>query len=271
MPDTSAFKRPTLTITSTQIKPPLLLTALLLGAGASAFVFWQGVTSPAGRAAQGSVSALPRVLHPQLVAGLDAMRRGDLATARERFRQVPANDPAYLIALDNLVTVEEHLAGPHSVVSLLEGLAAQQPQNPEIYLRLGRAYYRAGRYSEALQAAARAFQLDPSSSPASYDLGLFFLAAGDLPRSIDAYLRAIQQDRESFHVAEALAALRRHHESRPADPDPHFPLALFYQSLGWPEQELNELERYLAMNPQGPAVEVARQRLAAARRASDRD
>jgi tetratricopeptide (TPR) repeat protein len=217
-------------------------------------------------AADGSAEkADPVELHPELLEAQKALGERDLRKARRHLEAVPADDPSYLLALDALTTVCVTLGELESALQIYEELVELKGEDPQLFLGMGWVQYRLERFGEAELATLRAIELAPEDPGARYNVALFRLAAGRLPEAITAYQRAMKRDFEMAYVRTARAHLLGMQEARPDFPDVHYVLAYFANSLGNHREEIDELERYLAMDPQGPAVEVAIGRLEEAR------
>ena len=149
---------------------------------------------------------------------------------------------------------------------MFKKLVVLQPRNADVRATTAWAYYRLGRLVEAEIFALAAIDINPQHLGARYNLGLFRLAGGSLPRAIDSYRDVMLDDPEGLHVTRALEDLLYLAQERPEFADAHYGLAYFSNAMGQIELEVEHLEKYLALNPSGPAVEVARTRLAEARK-----
>ncbi len=125
--------------------------------------------------------------------------------------------------------------------------------------------YRLGDFEAAELCALRVLEIEPEDATTRYGVALFRLMQGRLPEAMDTYRRAMEQNTSREQITEALERLLVAHEERPDAPQVHYALAFFAESLGRPEQEIEELRHYLATEPTGPTAELARTRLAEVR------
>jgi tetratricopeptide (TPR) repeat protein len=209
-------------------------------------------------------------VHPDLQAGLDAVRDNRLEEASESFAKVPEGDPGYANALSNLAAIQLQLGELQGSWMTLMQLSALQPDNPDVYAAIGWVLYLLGRNAEAEMAALRAIELDDNHVAARYNVALYRLVQNRLPEAIKAYHRAMSRDGAMQYVGAAREHLVELQRNRPEFAEVHYALAYFANAVSNTEMEIEELEKYLALNPGGPAVEVARSRLAEAKEASRR-
>lgn len=238
---------------------------LLLLAAAGACQRAQEEPGPETDLAAAKSAAAPADMHPGLQAAAQALAAQDLPGARDHLESVPPGDPSYPSALANLLTVYASLGEMEAVAESYAKLAAVRTGDPQLFLGMGWAQYRLGRFAEAEVSALRAIELSAEDPEPRYNVAFFRLAQGRLSEAIEAYHRAMKLDFEMGFVYEARGHLVLLKEQRPDFADVHYALAYFANSLGDRSEEMNQLERYLAMDPQGPAVEVARTRLTEAR------
>jgi tetratricopeptide (TPR) repeat protein len=223
----------------------------------------RSLSPPRGSTAQGGE-------HPDLIAGREALAAGRLDEARQHLERVPADHASYLLAQSELATVHAALGDPELALRMLEQITRMETGNPDLFVNQGWILYSVGRLEEAELAALRAIELAPDAVAPRYNVALFRVAQGRLPEAIEAYRRAMLRDAAMGYVARAREHLVQLTLTHPDFADPHYALAYFANSLGNRREEIDELERYLAMDPSGPAVEVARERLAEARQATQR-
>lgn len=243
---------------------PAVALLLVLGAGGCGTEDGEG---PRAVPAAEEQAELPAGLHPELLAAQEALEAREIGEARRHLEAVPPDDPSYLIALSNLTTVYAALGELESALETYRRLAELKSDDPKVFLGQGWVEYQLGHLEGAELCALRAIELAPEDPEARYNVAFFRLAQGRLPLAVVSYHRAMLRDVGMPYVATARGNLLRLQEERPDFPDVHYALAYFANSLGNRRDEVEELERYLAMDPVGPAVEVARSRLAEAREA----
>ena len=247
------------------IKTLLLFLSLMALLSAGVFFIernWTRIVTPAGQASEDG----PDNLHPDLAAGLAALRANRLDEARNRLEKLQPTDPGYPLALINLTVACERLGDLEAALEAATELITVEPEDSKAWIRMSWVQYRLGRYREAEFSSVRALEVDPTNIPARYDAALFRVAQGRTPEAINAYTRAFKRDQFGhsylFQAHDHLLELR---SNRPDLPSVHYALAFFANSLGWREREIEELERSLSLESTGPAAEAARTNLAKAR------
>lgn len=72
-----------------------------------------------------------------------------------------------------------------------------QPQNANLYIKLGQAYWKGGQYQEAFETFKEALKLAPSSAAAHNWMGAFLMGRGNLPDAISELRKAVSLDPQS--------------------------------------------------------------------------
>jgi len=245
-----------------------LLVAGLFAVVVAASIFYSRAIrqSPAIETAETTPAALESAfLHAGIQDGLRAVQDTRLEDARTSFESVPSSDPGYLIARQNLVAVLVRSGDLAGAATVLQEIAALQPDNPSIAEHLAWAYYGLADYERAELYALRGLEIDGRLTHLRYAVGLFRLASGRTIEAIPAYKRAMEADTKRTHVTEALTRLMTLGQERPELSAVHYTLAFFANALRRKELEIQELEKYLAAEPTGPIADTARARLAEAR------
>jgi tetratricopeptide (TPR) repeat protein len=251
----------------------VFLGLLILVIAASLYFVRTTRTGEERESAQGGPAAAAQpaseaiALHPNIIAGLEALKEFRTAEARELFMQVPEDDPSYGEALKNLANIQWQEGDYEGALTSYSMLSTLFPNDIVTYINLSWAQYRLGLYADSELSTLRALEIAPDSVAARYNVAFFRLAQGDIPASMLAYHRAMRRDGAMEYVGTAREHLLQMQAARPDFPDVHYALAFFANSIGNRQLEMEELELYLAMDPEGPAVEVARARLAEAREA----
>jgi tetratricopeptide (TPR) repeat protein len=207
-------------------------------------------------------------MHPDLLAGVNALHADDLELALEHLGRVPVDDPGYALALQNLGATQMRVGELEAAVETLSELVRVQPENATAHDVLGWAYYEWGRLDDAELCALRAVEVDAHHLPARYNVALYRVAGNDPAAAIHAYHRALRLDAQATHVSMSIDALTRLHETRPELPAVHYALAFLHKTLGRRALEEQELEHFLALESAGPVADVARARLDEARQAA---
>ncbi len=253
------------------LRTALVFSGLLLAVIAASFFYSRTIRGlPAVPApSTGTTGALPdaRELHPDVAAGIEALRAERFEQARQLLESIASSDPSYLIALQNLAAAHTALGDFDSALRVLGELAERQPDDPNLYLSLAWAQHRVGLDGEAERSTLWALEVDPRNLAARYAVAYFRVARGALAGAIRAYHRAVQQDVSQTHLLQAAQDLEQLQDGRPDLAEVHYALAYFARLLGDSTVEQEELDAYLAMEPSGPAAEVARERLAEVRQA----
>jgi hypothetical protein len=81
-------------------------------------------------------------------------------------------------------------------------------------------------------------------------------------RAVQAYGRAIARDTQGAHFLQARLDLQKLRDERPDLAASHYLLAFVANRLGERAEERFELEQFLLLEPEGPAAELAREKLA---------
>ena len=171
-----------------------------------------------------------------LLAGRMLFRREMVPTAKEFATKALELDPQ--IPLGHALLGEISLAGEHldEAIAELEKERVRDPLDGPVYDRLGDAYYRAGRYTEAQQSLQRALLLEPDATGPYILLGKVLLQRHD-PVGASTYLeRAALMD--------------------PANYRTHALLGQAYRALGRREDASRELQKAQSLQAaSGPKLE----------------
>jgi predicted AlkP superfamily phosphohydrolase/phosphomutase/Tfp pilus assembly protein PilF len=84
------------------------------------------------------------------------------------------------------------------------------PQSPRIAANLGSALAQASRYTEGLPELERALALQPSSTIALNNIGMFYARQKDYGRALDFWNRSLAVDPRQPNIRQALEAVRTH-------------------------------------------------------------
>ena len=85
------------------------------------------------------------------------------------------------------------VAGAQKMISQIEAAVVSESatQQAAVHLAIGRAFLQTGHMQKAVTRAQRALELNPTYREGHFDLGLFYVAAGDMAMATQAYERAI--------------------------------------------------------------------------------
>ena len=195
------------------------------------------------------VAMAPSVRTPRIPAevssGYEALRTGDLATARRQYQAALAVDPRNLDALLGLATTEARdLNRPAAIghyrralevdprnATALAGLAAladqgrgeslepqlladiqRYPAQPALRVALGNVYAAQGRWSDAQAAYFEAHRLDPANADVAFNLAVALDQLGKSKLAATFYRRALEAARGQPAQFDPAAATRRAQE-----------------------------------------------------------
>ncbi len=142
------------------------------------------------------------------------------------------------------------------------------PDNVDIWVRLGRLYYVLGRHEESLEILLKSLELEPSGSIQHYLLGLVLEKIGNLPQAIRAYQEAIALNANFvdaynnlgnllLNVGQAEQAKAVYRQAVAANPN-HFGSYLNLGNVLLSQQEVEEAiatyETALQLNPHNPDI-----------------
>lgn len=179
---------------------------------------------------------------PELGAGYEALRQGDLANARRYYQAALAGDPNGIDALLGLATVEGRagdragaqrlyrkvltldaknataLAGlaavadlsrPESIEPTLRADIARYPNSAALHMTLGNLYASQSRWADAQSAFFEAHRLDPQNADVLYNLAVALDNLNQAKLAGDFYRRALAQAKGQAVQFDARAAERR--------------------------------------------------------------
>jgi len=188
----------------------------------------------------------PRVL-PEVAAGYEALRRGDLPAARRSYQAALAGDPTSVDAMLGLATVDARtgerasaarhyrralafdarnataLAGlaavadysrPEQLEASLKADLARYPQSAALHMTLGNLYASRSRWPDAQAAFFEAHRLEPANADILYNLAVSLDNLGQSKLAADYYRRSLSQARGNAVQFDARAAERRLAELR---------------------------------------------------------
>lgn len=249
------------------IRTILIFVALIVAVlGASLFYRRAADPTPQGAVAQ-PTQIDETTLHPEMRKGLEALREERAEDAIAHFQAVPDDSSDYGAALLR-AAVELAKRGDieQAQVSIYE-LSQRHPDNPETLAVLGWLFYLGEDYDRAELAALRTLEINPGHVAARYNLALYRTAQGRSQASVRSYLRALREDPDGAEIALHRERLSVYHDDHPYEPAAHYALAFIANSTQDRETEVEELEHYLELVPEGTEADGARQRLQEAREA----
>lgn len=138
--------------------------------------------------------------------GLFLAERGDADRARRELEAAIAIEPAYEAAHANLADLERALGQDEAALRVLDAGLAQLPESAALEHARGLALVRLGRAGEAMEALARAVELDPGSSRFAYVHAVALHGAGERERAIALLERTAAAHPAEPALREALVA-----------------------------------------------------------------
>jgi tetratricopeptide (TPR) repeat protein len=213
----------------------------------------------------------------QLRRGDEAFDRGDLASARQHYEQARAtapSSPRSPVRLVRLRCAELGLSMAYAeapqhpeleqMVSTLDGLLREHPEDGAAQLERGRLLLVLGDAERARSGLTRAVQLDSSQPEAHSALGLAYLASGHAQRALDeleiaARLAPDQAERLTNlgtaymlrgRVSEAIASYERALLLAPNDPRTHGDLGAAHLANNRADRALPHLLRASELAPE---------------------
>ncbi|MGA2592701.1 MAG: tetratricopeptide repeat protein [Bryobacteraceae bacterium] len=147
--------------------------------------------------------------------GEQALRRGDLDGAAQRFLQVLALAPADVGAHTNLGVVYMRQQKWKQALAELEAARKLAPQVPGIRLNIGLSYYRQGEYGKATQPLESVVEDQPQSTQARRLLGLCYFFQeryADAVRVLEAAWPDANNDLSYLYVLAVAAGNASRHE-----------------------------------------------------------
>jgi tetratricopeptide (TPR) repeat protein len=201
-----------------------------------------------------------------LAKALDAHLAGDMPQAERLYGEVLEADPAHVLALTNLATVQLQSGRLSQGVEALRRSLRLSPAQPIALNNLGNALRALDRPEEALDAYARAIACDPGYADALNSRAALLEVLGRLEEAAQAYGAAADAQPASAaprhaegltlyrlgRMEPALAALRQAAALAPDSPDVHNDLGALLDENGLPEPAVEAFGRALALKPQFP-------------------
>ncbi len=189
----------------------------------------------------------PRSVPADVTSGYEALRRGNLASARRSYEAAIGNDPTSVDARLGLATIDARsgnrssaaaqyrrvldldprnataLAGlasladysrPESLETQLQADLARAPDSPALRFTLGNLYASQSRWREAQAQYFEAHRLDPGSGDILYNLAVSIDQLGQARVAADYYRRALEAARDQGAQFDPAPVARRLAEIR---------------------------------------------------------
>jgi tetratricopeptide (TPR) repeat protein len=194
---------------------------------------------------------IPDSLWEQKMAWAKARaREGRLEEAEELYRELVAEDPSSVRALNNLGVLLDEMGDPEGAVAQLRIARKIEPQNREVMGNLGAALGALGRYAEAEEELLTAFRADPSDLQIRGNLGILLFRRGLYEQAVTELAAVCAEKPEDglpfFYIGEALnrlgrvdeaiEALERVTELIPGNPKAYYTLGVLFDKKNVPEK-----------------------------------
>jgi protein O-GlcNAc transferase len=202
----------------------------------------------------------------QLQKAIQAHQRGELAAARELYRQVLRAKPREAIAMANLAVIAIAERDYDLAENYLRRALAIQRSDASIYSNLGVVLRAQGRLDEAIAMYQRALVLKPDYADARLNLGNALKDGGRIDEAISAYERAIRLRprhsesyknlgnalREQGKLEEATAAYRRAIELDAGNADAYNNLGATLRDRGQVGEAVAAYRKSIELKPDNP-------------------
>jgi len=105
--------------------------------------------------------------------------------ARESFNKALVLWPQFYPAKIQLALIDEQEGNEKSAIFILENLAKEYPNDPEVLFQLGRLYYNHGKTDKAIETLEKAIAISPFYSNARFVLASAYERRGDLNKALE--------------------------------------------------------------------------------------
>jgi len=154
-----------------------------------------GDLETARSAYQSAVAKDATSLDAQLGLATVAARAGDRATAMRHYRRALELDPKNASAVAGLAALAD-FSRPDSLEAQLRADLTRYPQSAALQYTLGNLYAAQGRWNEAQAAYFEAYRLDPEAADVAYNLAVSLDHLGQTRLATDFYQRALTASRQ---------------------------------------------------------------------------
>ncbi|MGD0388832.1 MAG: tetratricopeptide repeat protein [Tepidisphaeraceae bacterium] len=188
---------------------------------------------------------------------------GRLHEAERLYRQILAQQPEHIDAMQNLGIIAQQAGRTGIAVDLIRRAIALRPNYAEAYSNLGNALKDNGQLDEAIAACRQAIALKPDLPEAHSNLGAALLGKGQFDEAIAACRRAIslRPNLSEAHASlgaalagkgeldEAAAAFRRAIALKPSLPEAHGNLGNALRDKGQLEEAVAAYRQAISLRP----------------------
>jgi len=198
-----------------------------------------------------SVGTIPDSPWEQKMAwAKERVREGRWGEALGLYRELVAENPSSIRALNNLGILLDEIGEHEEAASHLTLAAEMDPENLEVLGNLGTALGALGRYAEGDELLRRVLRHDPSNAEVRGNLGILFFRRG-LYELAEVELAAVCRDRPDYGLAHyywgealsrlgrvdaAIEALQRALEVMPGNSRAYYSLGILFDLKNLPEE-----------------------------------
>jgi protein O-GlcNAc transferase len=195
-------------------------------------------------------------------------QNGRLQEAERLYRQILAQEPHYVDAIQNLAILAGQLGRRDEALDLNRRVIALKPDSADAQVNLGNALRDNGQPDEAIAAFREAIALRPSFPEAHSNLGNVLRAKGQLDDAIAAFRRAIALNGALFQVHnnlgdalkdkgladEAIAAYREALILNPNLPENHYKIGTLLRDKGQLDESIAAFRGAIVLRPDYPGA-----------------
>lgn len=180
----------------------------------------------------------------------ERVREGRLDDALDLYRELVAEEPSSVRALNNLGILLDEMGEHAEAATCLERAQALDPQNLEVAGNLGAALGALGKYQAAEEQLRKVLRREPENVEVRANLGILFYRRGlyqTAEEELAAVCRAEPNHGLAFYyrgealnrlgrVEEAIEALKRSIELSPKNPRAYYALGILFDRKNLPEE-----------------------------------
>lgn len=197
---------------------------------------------------------------------LQLHQAGRVAEAERIYRQVLAQQPNHVDALQNLGIIAQSVGRYDAAADLIRRAIALKPDYAQAYSNLGNVLNDAGQFDESIVACTRAIALKPDLAEAHNNLAIALTARGRFDQAIAAAGKAIalRPNVPEAHINlgiahtakgqndQAIAAFRKAINLRPTYADAHINLGNVLREKGLLDEAVAAYRQAIALKPNSP-------------------
>jgi tetratricopeptide (TPR) repeat protein len=154
---------------------------------------------------------------------------GDVGTARKHFQAALDKDPHNPLAYYSMALVLEREGQREASLDLFKKAILYNPTDPDILLDMGRSYFFAGNYGQAIRILKGALAFRPGDRQGYFLLGRSHLESGNYHDAIEAFHNLIALDPNFtegyYYLGNAYDKIKNFGES-------HYNLGLYFEQQG---------------------------------------